>query len=683
MGSKKHCRQNAACSFLFILLISLFAVLEASEQPVVAAPEAGSVESIAISGNDIFVGGTFTSIGNISANNIARYNRASNTWSPLGGGVNSSVAALAVVGNDLYVGGRFTVATNPGGATVPVTCIVKWNLSTSTWSPLGASGTNNNGVNGDVLAIAASGTNIYIGGGFNLARNTGSNTVSANGVARWNGTSWAALGRDSGAGGNGVFSPGTYQVYSLAVAGSDLYVGGSFTKTQNSNGSSISTNCIAKWNIGAEMWSALGAGQGAKANGVDGDVLAIVVNGTEVYIGGTFTNTFNNLNAGVSSNHVARWNGSTWSALGAGSGPGGNGVDGSVYSLAVGAGVLYVGGDFGTAYNSTGGIGVNGVSANCIARWNGTAWSGLGANGGSTGNGMDGLVSVVSTNLNEVFAGGEFTTAYNSNSNRVTVNSIARWNGTQWSAINSTTGGNGGAVSAVSAASFAGADLAPESIASAFGTGMAAGTQVATSTPLPTSLGGTSITIRDAAGTQRQAPLFFVSPGQINFQIPVGTTAGTATMTVTPTGGAALTGTLQIASVSPAIFTANANGQGVAAATVLRLKGDGTQTFETIARFDAGLNRFVPIPIDIGPNTDQVFLVLFGTGVRGRSSLSAAIASLGGTSTEVLYAGPQGSLVGLDQMNLRIPRSLAGRGEIDVFLTVDGKQTNNIKVSIK
>jgi uncharacterized protein (TIGR03437 family) len=115
----------------------------------------------------------------------------------------------------------------------------------------------------------------------------------------------------------------------------------------------------------------------------------------------------------------------------------------------------------------------------------------------------------------------------------------------------------------------------------------------------------------------------------------------------------------------------------------LRLKGDGTQSFEPVAQFDAGQNRFVPVPIVIGPNTDQVFLVLFGTGVRYRSSLAAATASLGGTSTEVLYAGPQGSLVGLDQMNLRIPRSLAGRQEIDVFLIVDGKQTNTIKVRIQ
>jgi uncharacterized protein (TIGR03437 family) len=92
---------------------------------------------------------------------------------------------------------------------------------------------------------------------------------------------------------------------------------------------------------------------------------------------------------------------------------------------------------------------------------------------------------------------------------------------------------------------------------------------------------------------------------------------------------------------------------------------------------------FVPIPLDLGPQTDQVFLLLFGTGIRFRSSLSNVKVTIGGVDSEVLFAGPAGGFVGLDQINIRIPRSLAGRGMVDVVMTVDGKITNTIKLVIK
>jgi uncharacterized protein (TIGR03437 family) len=82
-------------------------------------------------------------------------------------------------------------------------------------------------------------------------------------------------------------------------------------------------------------------------------------------------------------------------------------------------------------------------------------------------------------------------------------------------------------------------------------------------------------------------------------------------------------------------------------------------------------------------DTDQVFLVLFGTGIRGRGALSAVTAQIGGTDCEVTYAGPQGGFVGLDQVNLKLPRSLAGRGEVAVQLTVEGRPANTVQVTIK
>ena len=234
-----------------------------------------------------------------------------------------------------------------------------------------------------------------------------------------------------------------------------------------------------------------------------------------------------------------------------------------------------------------------------------------------------------------------------------------------------------------SAASFATSGFASESIVAAFGTSLATSTQVAGTFPLPTQLAGTVVQVKDSANVERIASLFFVSAGQINYQIPPGTAAGTATVTVTSGDGSLSNGTMLIAPVSPGIFSAASSGQGVAAGSVLRVKGDGTQSFEEIARFDAGQNKFVSIPIDLGPATDQVFLILFGTGIRSRSALSAVTAGIGGTSSEVLYAGAQGGFVGLDQVNLRLARTLIGRGEVDVALSVDGAAANTVRVNIR
>ncbi len=239
------------------------------------------------------------------------------------------------------------------------------------------------------------------------------------------------------------------------------------------------------------------------------------------------------------------------------------------------------------------------------------------------------------------------------------------------------------AVTSVSAASFAGAELASESIAAAFGANLATATQAATTLPLPTELAGTAVKVRDSAGVERFAPLFFVAPAQINYLIPPGTAAGEATVTVTSNGNVAAAGVLKIALSAPGLFSANASGQGVAAGVALRVRGDGSRAFEPIAFFDSAQNRFVFAPIDPGPESDQVFLILFGTGFRNRSSAAEAAMKIGGTNAEVLYAGPQGDLVGLDQVNVRLPRSLAGRGEVDVVLSLDGKTANVVKLNIR
>lgn len=249
--------------------------------------------------------------------------------------------------------------------------------------------------------------------------------------------------------------------------------------------------------------------------------------------------------------------------------------------------------------------------------------------------------------------------------------------------LRGTVGGNTLALANVSAASFSGAALASEAIVAGFGGNLATRTEVASSLPLPFSLADTTARIRDSAGFQRDAQLFFVSSGQVNYLIPSGTENGTASVTIISGNGAVSVGSVNIASVAPGLFSANANGQGVAAAVALRVRANGSQSFEPISRFDSAQGRFVSTPIDLGPDGEQVFLILFGTGLRFRSNLSAVSLKIGSADSEVSFAGPQGGFAGLDQVNGRIPRSLIGRGEVDLVLMVDGRTANTVRVNIK
>lgn len=237
------------------------------------------------------------------------------------------------------------------------------------------------------------------------------------------------------------------------------------------------------------------------------------------------------------------------------------------------------------------------------------------------------------------------------------------------------------ALANVSAASYNGASLAPESIVAAFGTGLATGTQSATAT-LPTALLETRVNVRDVQGVERLAPLFFVSPGQVNYLLPAGTATGQAQIQITSGSGTLSTQSINVTPVAPAIFTLNASGRGLPAALALRVGLSGQST-EPVARFDPVTNQYVALPIDLGPVPEPVYLVVFGTGFRFASALSAVSATIGGENAPVSFAGAQGQLVGLDQANISIPRSLAGRGDVDVILRVDGQETNTVRVNIQ
>lgn len=242
---------------------------------------------------------------------------------------------------------------------------------------------------------------------------------------------------------------------------------------------------------------------------------------------------------------------------------------------------------------------------------------------------------------------------------------------------------NMGVIASVSAASFNASSLANASIVAAFGDNLAVSVQVGAGSPLPVSLAGTSVTVRDSANVEKFARLFFVSPGQVNFLMPDGLAAGSATILVANGEGKLSAGTVNIAAVAPALFSANSNGREVPAAVVLRVKADGSQLYEQVAAFDPVQNKFVAVPIDLGDETDQVFFVGYGTGIRGRSTLNSVGLKIGEFDCEVLYAGIAEGFFGLDQINARIPRSLIGKGDVDLELTVDGAKANVLKLRIR
>jgi len=242
----------------------------------------------------------------------------------------------------------------------------------------------------------------------------------------------------------------------------------------------------------------------------------------------------------------------------------------------------------------------------------------------------------------------------------------------------------------VSAATFKLGDLAPDMIVAGFGGGLATQTalpppQTQPLQPLPKILAGTKVKVRDSKGMERDAGLFYVSGAQVNYQVPPGTEDGAAVAVATSSDGKISVCGLNIVRISPGVFSANQNGEGVPSAYILRVKPDNTRINEPILRFDSAQGKFVTVPYDMGPTGDNLFLVLFGTGFTNRSTAPemGASATIGGTGVQVTFAGQQSEFIGLNQANLLLPRNLTKGAEVDVILTVEGKVANTLKVAFK
>jgi hypothetical protein len=250
------------------------------------------------SGSALYAAGMFQSAGGVpGTRRIAR--RDGSSWKALGSGIGATLAGsgdrvncLTIFddgsGPALFAGGNFSTASG-----VNARRIAKWDGAA--WSSL------NSNMGGEVSAMAVfddgGGPALYVAGSFTTA-----GTVTANGIAKWDGSSWSALG-------SGMDLP----VHALAVFddgdGPALYAGGRFTTAGG-----VAATCIAKWN--GSSWAPLGAGVGGSA-ALRVSSLAVLDDSTGpvLYAGGDFTTA-----GGVAANRIAKWDGTSWSALGGGMG---------------------------------------------------------------------------------------------------------------------------------------------------------------------------------------------------------------------------------------------------------------------------------------------------------------------------------------------------------------------------
>jgi hypothetical protein len=271
---------------------------------------------------------------------------------------------------------------------------------------------NGCGVDGDVYAVATSGNDVYIGGNlFGLCGNTACDVGNSpiNYIAKWNGSSWSSVGF----GLNGT-------VHAIAISGNNVYVGGVFDASCGNLGCSsgnVLVNHIAKWD--GNSWSAVG-------NGFDSGVLALAVDGGEVYAGGAFEQICGNAacdSGGSIANHVAHWNGSAWNALA-------YGVDNLVHAIALQGDDVFVGGGFQMLCNPIN-CDSSGTKANGIASWDGSAWYTLDF-------GLNGAVWELVTDSTNVYLGGGFQQLCgdaNCVTNNVTVNNVAKWDGSNFAPL--------------------------------------------------------------------------------------------------------------------------------------------------------------------------------------------------------------------------------------------------------
>lgn len=270
----------------------------------------------------LYIGGLFTSVANIPALNIARFNGT--TWTPLGGGLNGPVYAMVEARRVLYVGGEFTQATNPNNTVVNVRNVAAWNTVSNEWMPVGG------GVNGPVYALDAyhlGSAQLFVGGNFEFAYDGLGDSTTVNSIAEFRHFPfpfWEVHALGQGVTGIPRIVRAIGRHGPRYTPEDDMYIGGTFTGVVTGTGTTIPTANIARWNINTSTWRNVG-------QGVNGNVHALAYHFGSlppVWVGGDFTTGTNDDASTVTSPHFILWNDGSnqWNRLQ-------GGTNGPVYAI--------------------------------------------------------------------------------------------------------------------------------------------------------------------------------------------------------------------------------------------------------------------------------------------------------------------------------------------------------------
>ena len=175
--------------------------------------------------------------------------------------------------------------------------------------------------------------------------------------------------------------------------------------------------------------------------------------------------------------------------------------------------------------------------------------------------------------------------------------------------------------------------------------------------------------------------MLYVSPGQINFLMPQDLATGVATFTISAGNNPTLTAIGAVGQVAPAVFSVTGTGSGLAAATAVSIGGPASASLP-VAVMNCLTSPCQPVPVDVSGSA-PVYLTLYGTGIRNRSSLDNVLVTINGISLPALYAGPQPNFAGLDQINIQLTPDLAGGGVSSIVIKVDQHQANTVILNIR
>jgi uncharacterized protein (TIGR03437 family) len=239
-----------------------------------------------------------------------------------------------------------------------------------------------------------------------------------------------------------------------------------------------------------------------------------------------------------------------------------------------------------------------------------------------------------------------------------------------------------GVASTVSAASLSGNRIAAGSLVVGLGSGFSNSKETISKDQGGQLLSGATVLIRDARGTLHRANIFKVTPTQIYHDIPATTRLGNATIIYANImTGEVSTSRIEVSTVSPGLMSADGSGTWIADASVERMRNGVPWAIEPV--FEKVRGEIVPIPIDVASDSERVFLNIAGTGFRFNKGLSNVSVTIGGTPASVFYAGAPVTGAGPDRLYVLLPQSLAGRGLVDVVVTIDGRTANTVQVNIK